>query len=58
MQNEHQGPDALKDFIRDKGAPYVIRNDNSKMQTSKVWSKILQKYNIAEENCYYILFLW
>ena len=49
MQNEHQGPDALEDFIRDKGAPYVIRNDNFKMQTSKAWSKILQKYNIAEE---------
>ena len=50
MQSEDQGPEALEDFIRDKGAPYVIKNDNSKMQTSKAWSKILRKYNIAEEN--------
>ena len=27
-----------------------MRNDNSKMQTSEAWNKILRKYNIAEEN--------
>ena len=27
-----------------------MRNDNSKMQTSKAWIQVLRKYNIAEQN--------
>ena len=50
MQTEDQGPDALEDFVRDNGAPYCIKNDNSKMQTSKAWSKVCRKYNMAEQN--------
>ena len=28
----------------------MIKNDNSKMQTSKAWNQVLRKYNIAEQN--------
>ena len=31
LKSESQGFEALKDFIREVGAPYHIMNDNSKM---------------------------
>ena len=42
MQSEDQGPDAPEDFVKDNGASYYIRNDNSKMLNSKAWNKVLQ----------------
>ena len=38
----------LEDFIRDHGAPFVIRSDNSQMQSSILWNSICRKYNIAQ----------
>ena len=48
MRTESQGCDTLQDFIRDVGSPYNIHNNNSKMQTSKVWHEILRTYNITQ----------
>ena len=48
MKTEHEGPVALDDFVREIGAPFAIRNDNSKMQTGNRWRDILRKYVIAE----------
>jgi hypothetical protein len=48
MKSEHEGPSALEDFIRETGAPRVLRNDNSKMQTGTRWHEVLRKYAIAE----------
>lgn len=50
MKSEQEGPEALEDFIREKGAPYAVKNDNSKMQLGQAWMKLLRKYNIASLN--------
>ena len=49
MKSESEGPDALEDFIRETGAPPLLRNDNAKMQTGNRWHDVLRKYTIAEE---------
>ncbi|MGH3053454.1 MAG: hypothetical protein ACRDL7_00575, partial [Gaiellaceae bacterium] len=48
MTSESQGPSTLQDFIRDKGAPFSIKNDNSQMQLGKVWTEICRTYNIKQ----------
>ena len=48
MNREGNGPQILEDFIRDHGAPFIIRSDNSQMQSSTLWSNIFRKYNIAQ----------
>jgi len=48
MKREGNGPQILEDFIRDHGAPFTIRSDNSQMQSSTLWSSICRKYNIAQ----------
>ena len=50
MKHERDGPEAFEDFIRDKGAPFCIRSDNSKMQTGNKWRCLMRKYNIWSEN--------
>ena len=50
MKHERDGPEAFEDFIRDKGAPFCIWSDNSKMQTGNKWRRLMQKYNIRSEN--------
>ena len=47
MITESQGESALDDFVRDIGAPYHLKFDNSQMQTGRAWTSILRKYNIA-----------
>ena len=47
MITESQGESALDDFVRDIGAPYHLKFDNSHMQTGRAWMSILRKYNIA-----------
>jgi len=47
MKREGNGPQILEDFIRDHGAPFTIRSDNSQMQSGTLWSSICRKYNIA-----------
>ena len=46
MVNESDGSSILQRFISDYGAPFTLHNDNSKMQTSIAWNKILNQYNI------------
>ena len=48
MKREADGPHALEDFIRDVGAPYKIKSDNSAMQSGNVWTTICRKYNIQQ----------
>ena len=50
MKHEREGPDAFEDFIRDKGAPFCIWSDNSKMQCGNEWRKLMRKYNIQSKN--------
>ena len=50
LKSESEGPQAFEDFLRDKGAPYGLRHDNSKMQLSKTWVQILRRYNILDQN--------
>ena len=40
----------MEDFVRENGAPYALRSDNSKMQLGISFKKILRKYNIKSEN--------
>ena len=49
MQTESQGHQALEDFIREHGAPYVIRSDNAKMEIGHAFTQICRKYNIKQE---------
>ena len=49
MKTESEGPSALKSFIRQVGAPFSLRNDNSKMQTGKAFMDICSFYNIGTE---------
>ena len=49
MKSESEGPQALEDFIRETGAPPILRNDNAKMQTGDRWHEVLRKYCIAEQ---------
>ena len=49
LKTESEGPEALEDFIRNFGAPYALRSDNAKMQTSHLFNKIMRKYNIKAE---------
>ena len=37
--------EALETFIVDVGAPFPIFRDNVKMETTKVWKRILRKFN-------------
>jgi transposase InsO family protein len=48
MSNEAQGSIALEDFIREYGAPYHLRSDNSKMQTGHLFTSICRRYNISQ----------
>jgi len=49
MQSESEEPTALKTFIRQIGAPFALRNDNSQMQTGKAFTAFLNFYNIGSE---------
>jgi len=48
MKREADGPHAFEDFIRDVGAPYKIKSDNSTMQSGKAWTMICRKYVIQQ----------
>ena len=49
MTTESQGPDTLEDLCRDRGVPYMIKNDRAQeMEIGKVWTSICRKYNIAQ----------
>ncbi len=45
LRTESQAHQALNDFIRDIVAPYYIYSDNAKAEMSRVWIKIMRKYN-------------
>ena len=48
MKREGDGPHILQDFIRDHGSPFVLRNDNSQMQSGQLWNTICRQYNIKQ----------
>ena len=47
MKTESEGASKLQEFIRQVGAPFSLRNDNSKMQTSTAFLDICNLYNIG-----------
>ena len=49
MKTESEGPNAFRDFIRQVGVPFSLRNDNSKMQTGKSFMDICNVYTIGTE---------
>ena len=49
MNSEKNGPYALLDFFRQEGVPISIRRDNSKMQTSYLWTQYMRRYNCKDE---------
>ena len=49
MKRETEVSTTLEDFVRKVGAPYSVRNDNAKAQTSERWKNILRKYQINDE---------
>lgn len=46
MSMESEGSTMLLQYIKDRGAPLHLHNNNSKIQTSKVWSDICNQYLI------------
>ena len=47
---ESENPNALLDFFRFVGVPmFLTRRNNSKMQTSKVWSSYMRRYNCSDK---------
>lgn len=48
MKTESDGPEALEDFIRQYGAPFVLRSDNAKMEIGHAFTKICRKYNVKQ----------
>ncbi|MEM1008261.1 MAG: hypothetical protein AAGJ35_04595, partial [Myxococcota bacterium] len=49
MKRETEAPTTLEDFVRKVGAPFSVRNDNAKAQTSERWKNILRKYQINDK---------
>ena len=49
MKTESEGPSALRDFIRQVGVPYSLRNDNTKMQSGKALMELCNVYTIGTE---------
>ena len=49
MKTESEGPSSLRDFIRQVGVPFSLRNDNSKMQTGKAFMELCNVYTIGTE---------
>jgi len=48
MKREGDGPNILQDFIGDHGSPFILRSDNSRMQSGQLWTTIYRKYNIKQ----------
>jgi hypothetical protein len=48
MTAEREAPDAYKDFIREEGAPTILRRDNSKVQTGKAFTDINRTFVIKD----------
>ena len=49
MHSESEGASILLKHIKEVGAPCVLKNDNSKMQTGKKWSEICALFSIGQE---------
>ena len=49
MKTESKGASKLKTFVRQVGALYSLKNDNSEMQLSKAFMNICNLYNIGTE---------
>ena len=46
MSSESEGSTTLLMYIKERGAPSTLHNDNSKMQTSRAWKEICNQYLI------------
>jgi hypothetical protein len=49
MKSESEMPEAYKDFIREEGAPNILRRDNSQIQSGKRTTSINREYFIKDE---------
>ena len=49
FKTKSEGPDCLLDFFRKEGVPISILNDNSKMQTGKLWTEYLRRYWVNDK---------
>ena len=49
IRSESEGASKLQKFIKEVGAPYIIRSDNSKMQKGKAFGDLCLMYNIGQE---------
>ena len=48
MKTESEVPQIVRQMIREVGAPFSFRNDNSKVQTGKEFTEICNMYNIGQ----------
>ena len=49
IQTKSQRPESLEAMCIDHGAPYQLRNENSKMKTGHAWNDIMRKFTIKAE---------
>ena len=49
MKTESEGPNAVRDFMRQVGVPFPLRSDYSNMQTGKSFMDICNVYTICTE---------
>lgn len=49
MKSEHEGFARYQDFLREEGAPYGLRRDNSKMQSSVKFTEMNRDYMIEDQ---------
>ena len=49
MKSESEMPEVYKDFIREEGAPTILRRDNSQIQSGKRTTSLNREYVIKDE---------
>jgi hypothetical protein len=49
MKSESEMPESYQDFIRDEGAPNILRRDNSQIQSAKRTTNLNREYFIKDE---------
>jgi hypothetical protein len=49
MKSESEMPETYKDFIREEGAPNILRRDNSQIQSGKRTTSLNREYFIKDE---------
>ena len=49
MKSEHEAPNAYRDFLREEGAPLILKRDNSKVQKNAIFTELNRKYLIGDQ---------